>query len=76
MEVIKRHDSGFLDQPPTLFTGASTVTGARLADLIRSLAETVEDVEDTGEAVEVGDSVDVVAISDIGLTLGPLLLLV
>ena len=52
------------------------MTGARLADLIRSLAETVEDVEDTGEAVEVGDSVDVVAISDIGLTLGPLLLLV
>ena len=46
------------------------MTGARLADLIRSLAETVEVVEDTGEAVgatEIGDSVEVVAISDIGL---------
>ena len=46
------------------------MTGARLAALIRSLAEAVEVVEDTGEAVGaagVGDSVEVVAISDIGL---------
>ena len=38
------------------------MTGARLADLIRSLAEAAEDVEDTGEAVEtaeVGDAVEV-----------------
>ena len=37
------------------------MTGARLADLILSLAEEAEDVEDTGEAVEaaeVGDAVE------------------
>ena len=37
------------------------MTGARLADLIRSLAEAAEDVEDTGEAVEAAEAAEATA---------------
>ena len=52
------------DSPPTLLTGASTVTGARLAALILSRAEAVEaagEAEDVGVDSEVDDAVSALA---------------
>ena len=62
--------------PPTLLTGASTVTGARLAALILSLAEAAEVVEVTVEVtVEAEEfSGNAVEFTDGGLTLAELAL--